>query len=381
MSNWKSIKIRDYEEVEIILGQSPTSKSYNDNKKGMPFLQGKSEFGTIYPIPKIYTTSPLKIANSNDILISVRAPVGDVNLCPYKLCIGRGLAAIKFKKDNSKFYFYWFLHNQKLIESLGIGSTFKAITGEQLKNIKIPIVNIKEQKVICEILSTVDEAIQKADEAIKKTERIKQSMMQKLLTEGIGHKEFKETKIGKIPKDWKIFELDALFDLSSGITRPKEYSDKKGNEYQIPIFGGNGILGYTNKSNIDEPAIVIGRVGEYCGAVHFADAESWITDNALYTKKFLNPNLYHIDYLTVYLRFLQLNRFKKKSGQPLITQTIINKIKIPLPTQNEQNEIMKLYLDIDQILTLRIQRKINFVKIKLGLMDELLTGRKRVKIN
>ena len=125
---------------------------------------------------------------------------------------------------------------------------------------------------------------------------------------------------------------------------------------------------------------MIGRVGEYCGAVHFAPVKSWITDNALYTKEFLNSERYIINYLTVYLQFLKLNRHKKKSGQPLITQSIINNISIPLPDIDEQKEIMKIYIDIDNYSNLNIERKRKFERVKQGLMDDLLTGRKRVKL-
>jgi len=222
MHIWKSKKLKELDGIEIILGQSPSSKSYNKKRNGLPFLQGKAEFGMIYPKPKIFTDAPLKIAESNDLLLSVRAPVGDINLSPYKLCIGRGLAAIRFNNDNPKFYFYWFLKNQKAIENLGVGSTFKAITGEQLKKIEIPVVELSEQNQIANILSTVDEAIQKADEAITKTERIKQAMMQKLLSEGIGHKEFKQTKIGKLPKEWGVIRLSDAVKLKNGINFTKQ---------------------------------------------------------------------------------------------------------------------------------------------------------------
>jgi type I restriction enzyme S subunit len=91
---WKIAKLSDEKLAEIIMGQSPPSSTYNKEGKGLPFLQGKMEFGKVYPSPMMYCSQPIKIAEPNDILISVRAPVGDVNVAPYRLCIGRGLAAI-----------------------------------------------------------------------------------------------------------------------------------------------------------------------------------------------------------------------------------------------------------------------------------------------
>ncbi|MCS7144515.1 MAG: restriction endonuclease subunit S, partial [Archaeoglobaceae archaeon] len=89
--DWEVVRLGEI--AEIIMGQSPPSSTYNEDKNGLPFLQGKMEFGEIYPSPKLYCSQPIKIAEANDVLISVRAPVGDVNLAFLRVCIGRGLAA------------------------------------------------------------------------------------------------------------------------------------------------------------------------------------------------------------------------------------------------------------------------------------------------
>ena len=84
------------EEVsEIILGQSPPSSTYNTDRYGLPFFQGKLEFGETYPTPRKWCSAPKKTAEKGDVLISVRAPVGPTNICPEKSCIGRGLAAVR----------------------------------------------------------------------------------------------------------------------------------------------------------------------------------------------------------------------------------------------------------------------------------------------
>ncbi|MFS8629949.1 MAG: restriction endonuclease subunit S, partial [Bacillales bacterium] len=125
------VKIQKVSEVcEIIMGQSPPSDSYNDKGIGMPFFQGKSEFGELNPTPKWYCSSPIRLAEVDDILISVRAPVGEVNLCQEKSCIGRGLAAIRVKEKNHYLYIYYFLQIAKeSLSRMGQGSTFTAING------------------------------------------------------------------------------------------------------------------------------------------------------------------------------------------------------------------------------------------------------------
>ena len=126
--------------AEIIMGQSPESKSYNDNGEGVPFFQGKADYGEKYTIVKRWTTNPTKTARKNSVLMSVRAPVGPVNIANVDCCIGRGLCSIdslKGKTNNE------FLYNAlKVMESdialLGSGSTFKAINKNDIYNLMLP---------------------------------------------------------------------------------------------------------------------------------------------------------------------------------------------------------------------------------------------------
>jgi Restriction endonuclease S subunits len=173
---WEVIKLGNKELAEIIMGQSPPSSTYNKEGKGLPFLQGKMEFGDVYPSSIIYCSQPIKIAEPNDILISVRAPVGDVNVAPYKLCIGRGLAAIRFNLNRTShwFYFYYFQKIKNFLENLGKGSTFKAITKEDLENLKVPYPPLSEQQKIAEILLTFDKKLEIERKEKAKLERIKQ---------------------------------------------------------------------------------------------------------------------------------------------------------------------------------------------------------------
>lgn len=179
---WDVVRLGDEKITDMVMGQSPPSSTYNYQHEGLPFLQGNAEFGRTYPTPLKHTTTPLKIAEKEDILISVRAPVGDINLAPFKLCMGRGLAAIRFKKDYNLFYFYWFQKMKSFIENIGKGSTFKAITKDDLENLKIPLPSLPEQQKISLILSTVDKKLELERKRKEQFERIKRGLMNDLLT-------------------------------------------------------------------------------------------------------------------------------------------------------------------------------------------------------
>lgn len=147
---------------EIIAGQSPPSISYNKDAEGLPFFQGKADFGDNHPIPTVWCNSPIKIALPGDILISVRAPVGPTNVADVECCIGRGLAAIRCKNNISADYVLWFMkyYENQLCE-LGSGSTFSEINMSHLRDILIPLPSLSAQE---HIASNLTERIRTASE-------------------------------------------------------------------------------------------------------------------------------------------------------------------------------------------------------------------------
>jgi type I restriction enzyme S subunit len=125
---------------KLIMGQSPDGKTYNELGNGMPFLQGNAEFGKIYPKYIKYTTAPNKIVPKQTILISVRAPVGDLNIADREYCIGRGLAGLFIGDESLRDYVYNFLKFARVeLEKKSTGSTFKAVNKDVLSSLKLLI--------------------------------------------------------------------------------------------------------------------------------------------------------------------------------------------------------------------------------------------------
>lgn len=152
-----------------------------------------------------------------------------------------------------------------------------------------------------------------------------------------------ETEFGLSPKNWDYVKLKKIFKLTSCKTRPNDLDVNK--SFGYPVYGGNGIIGYSKKFLINFNTIILGRVGEYCGSVHMTDGKSWITDNALYAKKFIDkkPNL---NYLAYAIQILNLNRLKNRGGQPLITQSIVYSQSIPIPNSTIQQDIARLIINL-----------------------------------
>jgi len=185
--DWDAVRLGDV--AKITMGQSPPSETYNVNGKGLPFLQGKAEFGEIYPTPVKYCSRPLKVASQEDILISVRAPVGDVNIASIKCIIGRGLASIRLTNGENLFLFYLLKFHKRKIEEEGTGSTFKAIRKSNLVTLKIPLHPLSEQQQIAHILSTVDKKIEIEERRKTTLEELFKTMLHKLMSGEIRLKE------------------------------------------------------------------------------------------------------------------------------------------------------------------------------------------------
>ncbi|MEG0086774.1 MAG: restriction endonuclease subunit S [Niameybacter sp.] len=193
---WQKLK----DVVELTMGQSPSSESYNEDGNGMPFFQGKADFGKVTPKVRMYCTQPSKRAVENDILMSVRAPVGDVNICDVECCIGRGLASLRAKNEilNYKYLYYVLSSQKEQIANKGTGSTFKAINKGILEEIEIPIQDLDIQKKIVCVLDNAQELIDKRKEQIEACDQLVKSQFIEMFGDPfINPKGWEEVEVGK----------------------------------------------------------------------------------------------------------------------------------------------------------------------------------------
>lgn len=146
--------------ADITMGQSPDSKSYNNDGNGIPFFQGKTDFGDKYTMVSHWTTEPNKIVEANSILMSVRAPVGPVNIANTKCCIGRGLCGINSKEEltNNEFLYNALKAMEYEISTMGSGSTFKAITKSDVYKLQVPKAPIELQNEFSWFSEQVDKS-------------------------------------------------------------------------------------------------------------------------------------------------------------------------------------------------------------------------------
>ena len=180
MTNWPRVELAEI--AQIVMGQSPPGETYNHDGDGLPFFQGKGDFGDNHPTTRTWCSKPTRIAESGDVLLSVRAPVGPTNTARETCCIGRGLAAIRVNRAlvHQDYLRFFFKHNEAFLTLQGQGSTFGAIKRSEVESIEIPIPPLSEQRRIVEILDQADRLRRRRSEADAKSERVLPSLFIKM---------------------------------------------------------------------------------------------------------------------------------------------------------------------------------------------------------
>lgn len=236
----KSLRLDEI--CDVIAGQSPPSDTYNSDGVGIPFFQGKADFGNLYPTVRYWCNKPTKISLPNDILFSVRAPVGPTNINNTKACIGRGLSALRCNSEilEMKYLLHYLRTNEHKISALGTGSTFKAITISELKKIQIPLPPLKQQKKIAAILDAADEYRQKTKALIAKHDELTQSLFLDMFGDPVknekGWKEIELSSLLEITSSKRIFK-DEYVDNGVPFYRTKEIVElSKGNKISLELF-------------------------------------------------------------------------------------------------------------------------------------------------
>lgn len=348
------------EVAEIIAGQSPSSSTYNNEGIGLPFYQGKADFGEWRPVTRIWCSEPVKTAEIDDILISVRAPVGPTNLNDTKSCIGRGLSAIRCKKGLiTKYLIYYFRFIEPKLSKMGNGSTFSAITQSDLRNLQIPIPksDIRNQSTsvqnrIAEILDLADMHRQKTKAMVEKYDALAQSLFLDMFGDIFG----KTHKLGECcelnPKKSTISNLDKNT-LVSFV--PMAFVGEKGELF--PSENRKISEVWNGFTFFEENDVVFAKITPSMENGKGAIMKNLTNQIGFGTTEFhvLRPlngisNSYWIYYLTANPRFrYEASKYMVGSaGQKRVSTDYLQNFKVNLPPLSLQNEFAERIQEIEK---------------------------------
>ncbi|CAM8667949.1 HsdS Restriction endonuclease S subunits [Comamonadaceae bacterium] len=242
-------KVRLPDVAQIVMGQSPPGDSYNEVGQGMPFFQGKSEFGKISPTVRKWCTQPKKVAEAGDILISVRAPVGPTNLADVQCCIGRGLAAIRADSNVllQEYLRYALRKAEPFLASMGQGSTFAAIGRAELEKVVFPMPQIDEQRRIVDLISRAESIVRLRRDAKQKAAELGPSIFLEMFGDPTTN-----------PKGWPSVKLGDYLSIESTVRTPNPVSDAS-----LPCIGADSIESGSGKTvswpNVEQVKPISGK--------------------------------------------------------------------------------------------------------------------------
>jgi type I restriction enzyme, S subunit len=233
----------------LVMGQSPPSNTYNTQMIGLPFFQGKADFGYIHPSPRVWCSEPTRTGRAGDILMSVRAPVGDVNLATEACALGRGVAAIRAAPQSNSIFLYYALQFYKpQLVAASSGAIFESINKAALHDLEIHLPSEPEQEKIAAILWKLQRAIAIQDKLLKATADLKQSAMQRLFTHGLRGEPLKDTEIGPMPESWNplaVADCVTPYRFDRDRQLPKSAYQRAG-KWPVVDQGQSEVAGYTD---------------------------------------------------------------------------------------------------------------------------------------
>jgi len=286
---------------------------------------------------------------------------------------------------NPKWLFYNLKNTDlnKLNEATGVPS----VNTQSLYKLEFNYFNPDKQQKIAQILSTCDAVIEKNEAAIAKYQAMKKGLMHDLFTRGIDINTgklrpkqedakhlYKESELGWIPKEWEVKRLEDFLEMKSGETITSDYIESS-SEY--PVYGGNGLRGYTNNYTHNGDYVLIGRQGALCGNVVIANKRFYASEHAIVVT-ILDKSC--IFWLYEKLQYMNLNQYSEASAQPGLSVNKILKLKVSLPNDVEQKIISAKFSSINLRIQTEQSALSKYQQLKTGLMQDLLSGKVEVKV-
>ncbi|PJZ89070.1 restriction endonuclease subunit S [Leptospira levettii] len=384
----------------VIMGQSPDSSTYNVEGQGIPFLQGNAEFGEKFPIAKNWSTFAPKKSKKSDILLSVRAPVGEVNISNIEYGIGRGLCAIRSKDHEYHYLFFGIISANNVLNSYATGSTFSAISAEDVRELSFPLPPLAEQKAIATFLdretTKIDTLIAKQEQLIALLEEKRQALISHAVTKGLDpNAKMKDSGVewlGEIPEGWEVKRLKYICKINPSKSEINNIPKKlKVTFLPMEMVSENGLLniekekvleevyqGFTYFKNSDvlvakiTPCFENGK-GAVCkdltNGIGFGSTEFHVlrpTKNSHESFIFYITRLYHF-------RNFGESEMRGSAGQKRVTPEFLQNYELGIPSLLDQKAIVD-YLD-------RQTEKLDLVKEKAQSTIELLKEKRSALIS
>ena len=345
----------------LIMGQSPSSNSYNTSGDGLPFYQGNADFGEENPIPRSWCTEPKKIAEKGDILISVRAPIGAINIADEKCCIGRGVAAIRPNQEvmSPDFLQHQLFASRNKLEAMGTGSTFKAIGKKTLSDFPVVIYPKNTKEAIAQQLNSIKKQIKTANSQLDQLDALVKSRFIEMFGD---------------PNDQRPSTfIEDGFSIRDDLRKPLSGAERSGmhDGELYPYYGANGVVDYINSYLTDFDALCFaedcGSYGARESSTYVIEGRGWVNNHAHLLKPKEDCLLRYAD---TYFYLSDLNRLISGTTRAKLTQAQLKQIRFEIPSLDLRRRFTAFYCQVDK-LRFKTQQQIEKLEmLKESLMQE-----------
>ncbi|EOI9067771.1 TPA: restriction endonuclease subunit S [Streptococcus pyogenes] len=372
---WEEKELGDI--VQITMGQSPSSQNYTTNPSDYILVQGNADIKNGYVFPRVWTTQITKQADKGDIILSVRAPVGDVGKTNYHVIIGRGVAAIK--GNEFIFQILKYLKEIGYWKRISTGSTFDNISSSDIKYAKIQIPSLPEQEAIGELFQTVDQLIQLQDQKLATLKEQKQTFLRKMFPPQI--QKVPEIRLQGFDGEWEEKKLGEISRMFSGGTPnvgiPEYYNGNIPFIRSAEINSDQTELSITDKglSNssaklVEKNTLLYALYGATSGEVGLSRISGAINQAILaiipekkYSSLFIKNWLYK-QKSSIIEKYLQ-------GGQGNLSGSIVKELTIQFPSLSEQEAIGNFFQTLDQQIAQSEEKLTELKALKQTLLNRL----------
>ena len=362
--DWEQRKLGEI--VQITMGQSPNSENYTENPEDYILVQGNADMKNNRVVPRVWTTQITKQAEKGDLILSVRAPVGDIGKTDYDVVLGRGVAAIKGND-------FIFQQLGKMKESgywnrFSTGSTFESINSNDIREALITIPTGEEQQKIGNFFKQLDDTITLHQRKLDLLKETKKGFLQKMFPKN-GAK-VPEIRFPGFTKDWEERELGTLLKYEQPtkyIVKSTDYNEV----FEIPVLtaGKSFILGYTNEvdgiknASKDSPIIIF---DDFTTSSHYVDFPFKVKSSAM---KLLDLTTDSLDFYFIFNILKNIKYVPQSHERHWIAK--FSEFKVLVPSYDEQQKIGTFFQQLDDTIALH-QRKLDLLKeTKKGFLQKM----------
>jgi len=366
------MKYRLEEIVDVTMGQSPKSEYYNTEKNGYPFLQGNRTFGFKYPTFDTYTTVVTKFAKAGDVIMSVRAPVGALNITPVDMCLGRGVCSLRMKNGNQSFLFYMMKYYVSHLLKKESGTVFGSVNRNDINSLEVDIPeDVEEQKRIARYLEMIDDKIELNTAINNNLEQQAKALYKDWFFDFSTFSSY-----GNLPDGWRIGTVGDIIQLHDSKRVPLSSAKRDKMAKVYPYYGATSLMDYVDNYLFDGIYLLLGEDGTVVDSfgfpiLQYVYGQFWVNNHAhIITGK----EGFSVEELYLFFSLTNIKAIVTGAVQQKVSQQNLKKVPTIIPSKEALCAFDEIIQPIfAQIRNLRDENA-NFAQLRDTLLPKLMSG-------